>query len=184
MISHTYIFMSHTDKMATWWVIRWVFDKTVKDIPNMNIVLGSRHKKLTKTLSPLCLTQQASHIPRVKHVPVSHLEGETSKQTFIRPNLGWDMAAMRQKCFIWRKYLYFRSNINKQPKPIDQNIHKGVVSLILRFPLCYTRALILTGKFAYNLRNRYTHLHFPSGDQNWMDNHEIISQNEIKKKCH
>ena len=51
MISHSSIFMSRTDKMATWWVVRWVVDKTIKDIPNIHIVLDSRHKKLQKKTS-------------------------------------------------------------------------------------------------------------------------------------
>jgi hypothetical protein len=57
MISDTSTFMSRTDGMATWWVVRWVFDKNVKDIPNMNIVLDSRHKKLPKKLFGLFVTQ-------------------------------------------------------------------------------------------------------------------------------
>ena len=48
--------MSRTDKMHTWWVVHLVFVQTVKDIPNMNIVLDSRHKMLIKKLFGKVLT--------------------------------------------------------------------------------------------------------------------------------
>ena len=50
MIFYTSTDMSRTDKMLTWWVVHLVFEQTIKDISNMNIVLYSIHKKLPKKL--------------------------------------------------------------------------------------------------------------------------------------
>jgi hypothetical protein len=58
MIFYTSKVMSRTDKMITSWVVHLVFDKTIKDISNMNIIFYSRHKKLTKKLFGKVMTIQ------------------------------------------------------------------------------------------------------------------------------